>query len=387
MVEITGNTAEFFQALGARESGNDYSVVNSFGYLGRFQFGELALIDAGYYAGRDGTSSNDFIGAWTGRYGVTSKSDFLASEAAQNDAAEIYAAKLWSYIRALDLEFYAGQTLNGVELTVSGMIAGAWLVGAGGLRTFISSGGTSAARDGYSTSVVDYIELLAGYDMSGLGVLVTNVDKDNEIEGGPGADTLSGGDGNDVLIGIGGDDTLIGGEGHDQAVFHGALSGYEVTETAGVTTVIKNGETATVQSVEQLVFDDGNLNLVTNTDAPSSQVYRLYQAAFDRTPDTAGLVHNYNLMEAGGLSLTDLASAFLVSEEFQKTYGPNVNDETYLTLLYANVLGREPDVSGLNGWLEHLNGEYTRSDVLIGFSESPENRALTSDAISDGFWV
>jgi hypothetical protein len=47
---------DFLDALGERESGGDYGVVNSYGYLGKYQFGELALIDVGYYTA-DGTAA------------------------------------------------------------------------------------------------------------------------------------------------------------------------------------------------------------------------------------------------------------------------------------------------------------------------------------------
>ena len=210
-----GGLNDFLDALGARESSNDYSAVNSYGYLGRYQFGELALIDAGYYAAHDGTSANDFAGAWTGRLGVTSKAEFLANPDAQDDAAEIYITKLWSYIRALDLEFYAGQTLNDVELTISGMVGGAWLVGAGGVATFISSGGTTAPGDAYATLVTEYITLLNNYDLSSLADFVTNLEKDNSIAGGSEADVLKGEGGDDTLSGAAGDDVLVGGAGSD----------------------------------------------------------------------------------------------------------------------------------------------------------------------------
>ena len=45
--------------------------------------------------------------------------------------------------------------------------------------------------------------------------------------------------------------------------------------------------------------------------------------------------------------------------------------------LYKNVLGREADTGGLNYWLGQLNsGAETRYEVLLGFAESAENKAL-----------
>lgn len=383
-----GDLTDFLNALGQRESSNDYSVVNSLGYLGRYQFGELALIDAGYYAGRDGSSSNDFSGGWTGRLGVTSKAAFLASTEAQDDAARVYVEKLWSYIRALDLEFYAQQSLNSVDLSISGMIGGAWLVGSGGLRTFITSGGTSAPGDANATKVTEYIELLADYDLSSLGVFVTNHEKGNILVGGTEADTLRGFDGNDVLTGDTGSDVLDGGAGHDQAVYSGARSSYTIVEMNGMTTVTNGADTDQLTGIEELRFDDAVVSLVSDAEAVSAQVYRLYQAAFGRTPDTVGLSHNAALVETSALDLEQMAQAFIASAEFVRSFGTAPSDADFVTLLYSNVLGRQPDDPGLSGWLDRLSGgSYERADVLLGFSESPENRALVADAISDGFWI
>ena len=81
---------DFLDALGERESSGDYTVVNSYGYLGKYQFGELALIDVGYYTA-DETSENDWQkGYWTGKNGIDSKADFLADGAAQEQAIRIY---------------------------------------------------------------------------------------------------------------------------------------------------------------------------------------------------------------------------------------------------------------------------------------------------------
>ena len=45
-----------------------------------------------------------------------------------------------------------------------------------------------------------------------------------------------------------------------------------------------------------------------------------------------------------------------------------------------NVLGRLPDSNGLNYWIGQLNsGTETRYEVLLGFSESAENKELFSD--------
>lgn len=45
---------DFFEALGQKESSGNYASINKkHGYLGKYQMGEAALIDSGYYK-RDG---------------------------------------------------------------------------------------------------------------------------------------------------------------------------------------------------------------------------------------------------------------------------------------------------------------------------------------------
>jgi Domain of unknown function (DUF4214) len=103
-------------------------------------------------------------------------------------------------------------------------------------------------------------------------------------------------------------------------------------------------------------------------------VSRLYMAAFHRVPDVGGLDNWVNYVRAGN-SLQSAADAFVASTEFQLTYG-NLNNTQYVTLLYENVLGRGPDPMGLATWTGDLSSGWTRGQVLIGFSESPEGIGL-----------
>jgi hypothetical protein len=103
-------------------------------------------------------------------------------------------------------------------------------------------------------------------------------------------------------------------------------------------------------------------------------VSRLYLAALRRVPDAAGL-DNWVAYVRAGNPLQSAAEAFVASEEFQLTYG-SLNDTQFVTLLYENVLGREPDSSGLQDWVNRLGAGATRGQVLIGFSESHEGIQL-----------
>ncbi len=75
----------------------------------------------------------------------------------------------WRQIRGEDAEPLAGQTLNGVELTISGMILGAYLIGETEFRnTYIPSGGTDLQVDGNGKTAADYIQQFGGYDLTDL---------------------------------------------------------------------------------------------------------------------------------------------------------------------------------------------------------------------------
>jgi hypothetical protein len=112
---------------------------------------------------------------------------------------------------------------------------------------------------------------------------------------------------------------------------------------------------------------------ILGADSAAAQVDRLYDAAFDRAPDTGGLVYQTNAMNAGQ-SLAALAQQFMASPEFQAKYGA-VDDAHFATLLYENVLGREPDAAGLAYQLQALASGESRAELMVGFSESPEHRA------------
>ena len=109
-------------------------------------------------------------------------------------------------------------------------------------------------------------------------------------------------------------------------------------------------------------------------------MFRLYNASFKRLPDSDGLAYWIDNFSSGRNSIRVVASSFLGSAEFAERYGDNVSDSTYVNTLYKNVLGRDADAGGLNYWLGQLNsGAESRYEVLLGFSESAENKALFTE--------
>jgi hypothetical protein len=83
-----------------------------------------------------------------------------------------------------------------------------------------------------------------------------------------------------------------------------------------------------------------------------------------------------------------MAQYFIESEEFSTTYGnlESVSDESYLTLIYQNVLDRNPDQDGFDFWSDQQENGLSRTDIMLYFSESPENVARVSPSIDDGIF-
>jgi hypothetical protein len=154
----------------------------------------------------------------------------------------------------------------------------------------------------------------------------------------------------------------------------------QVTPTGVSVTTVSGFDGVT--NLSRLEFSDAVVAFDVNGTAGFA--YRLYQAAFDRTPDVAGLSVNVHLLETG-LNDQQMAAAFVASAEFQSKYGPTLTNDQFVTALYSNILDRAPDPSGQAGWVAALNsGQAARADVLIGFSESPENHSGVDPKIVTG---
>jgi Ca2+-binding RTX toxin-like protein len=82
-------------------------------------------------------------------------------------------------------------------------------------------------------------------------------------------------------------------------------------------------------------------------------------------------------LDSGAMQLSEVVTGFVRSPEFQNTYG-NLDNAAFVTLLYDNVLDRDPDATGLTNWTASLDGGMAREQVVIGFSESAEFRINTS---------
>jgi hypothetical protein len=133
-------------------------------------------------------------------------------------------------------------------------------------------------------------------------------------------------------------------------------------------------------NVERIAFADQTLAF----DAGAAQVARLYQAAFDRKPDAAGLGFWINAMDHGA-SLSAVARAFEASDEFHHLYGVNPSTVQLVADFYNNVLHRVGDAAGVAFWIDAIDHRGASTwDVLVQFSESPENQAQVAALVGNG---
>jgi hypothetical protein len=99
-------------------------------------------------------------------------------------------------------------------------------------------------------------------------------------------------------------------------------------------------------------------------------ITRLYLAVFSRDPDLDGRRYWVDVY-VNGTSLPEIAAAFMSSTEWQQRIG-TLNDNDFVTLLYHNVLQREPDPDGMRYWLGQAAAGLARTDMLLWFSEGEE---------------
>lgn len=149
-----------------------------------------------------------------------------------------------------------------------------------------------------------------------------------------------------------------------------------------------SGAVDTITGASLVAFKDKTIDLyadiyqvfnqVDNITGSSSQVFRLYNAAFSRLPDYNGL--KYWINEYNTQNIRVIADYFIRSAEFIALYGQDNSTSSFVDNLYKNILGRLPDQSGNSYWVNQIDsGKESRSNVLLGFSESKENIGLFSD--------
>ncbi len=138
-------TGKFFigfkEAIALKESQGQYDLVNSLGYLGKYQFGTAALKSIG----------------------ISSSEQFLNNPDLQ-EKAFVALLKINKWQLQDLIKNYKGKVIDGVRITESGILASAHLGGAGSVRRFLESNGKRKIKDNYGTSVKSYMRDFGGYE-------------------------------------------------------------------------------------------------------------------------------------------------------------------------------------------------------------------------------
>jgi hypothetical protein len=203
------------------------------------------------------------------------------------------------------------------------------------------------------------------------------------------AANMTGTAGNDVLTAGAGNNAIDGGAKIDTVVYAGSRAafdvqqadwGFDVTDHSG-----SNGHDALI-NVERIQFDDGYVAIDNN----AASIYRLYSAAFGRASDKVGMGFWISAMD-NGYNINQIALSFMTGQpEFDQKYGTNPSDDTFVMQLYHNVLGRDPDASGYDFWMNALantpasNKIAMRAQLLIDFSNGAENVAKVVGQLEHG---
>lgn len=135
----------FKQAIAFKESRGITTLVNPYGYMGKYQFGKSTLRAIGIY---------DY-------------QEFINNPKLQDKAFKALIAKNKWELRK-EIEQYSGRVINGVEITESGLLAAAHLGGAGSVKKYLRSNGKRGFKDGFGTSLRSYISNYASYDTSSI---------------------------------------------------------------------------------------------------------------------------------------------------------------------------------------------------------------------------
>ena len=138
----------FINDLGHRESGNNWLSVNRIGCFGEWQFAESTLRYLGYRK-------------------ITLKK-FKANPDIFTREVQLEALKTLIMVNLSYLTYYEhflGDTIKGVVISKSGMIAASHLGGAGSLKKFLNSNGRINKKDIFGTSIYDYLKKFGDYDL------------------------------------------------------------------------------------------------------------------------------------------------------------------------------------------------------------------------------
>ncbi len=174
-----GSLTHFLKAIAAKESSSDPEKINDSGYMGKYQFGKIALEDIllkkpyesdeqyqkrveSFWPNNFGTIEtrsdyNYFLTKFTNRgvkFWPEHKQDKAMKQLLKNNQEY-----LGNYI-----DKWVGKTKKGIKITKSGLLAGAHLLGTSNVKKFLDQG--LVTKDGNGTPITEYIKKFGGYNLN-----------------------------------------------------------------------------------------------------------------------------------------------------------------------------------------------------------------------------
>jgi len=139
----------FINDLGHKESGNNWLSVNCIGCFGEWQFAESTV----HFLGYKNITLRKF----------KADPNIFPRELQRKVLESLIKVNL---VLLKDYGHYMGDTIKGVVITKSGLIAASHLGGAQSVRLFLASGGRINKEDVLGTSVFDYLKRFSFYDLN-----------------------------------------------------------------------------------------------------------------------------------------------------------------------------------------------------------------------------
>lgn len=108
-------------------------------------------------------------------------------------------------------------------------------------------------------------------------------------------------------------------------------------------------------------------------------VTRLYKNVLGRNPDQHGLNEWVESLAKGERTGADVAGGFFFSDEFREKKETKLTNEQYVDILYRTMMGREPDSSGKKYWLDSIDCGFSDMFILNGFVGSKEFKGICDE--------
>ncbi len=184
-----GGLIEYLEAIAFKECSGDPTKINTAGYMGKYQFSDASLNDvlkvksgesfesykkriSKFMPNKFGKIENFYNGSKRNNKSLSSKDvNFFRSkfrskgltfwpEKKQDQAMIQLLKNNFDYLGEFTSK-YKDQFKKGIKLTISGMLAGAHLLGPKAVKDFIRFG--TIKKDGYGTPITEYLKKFGGF--------------------------------------------------------------------------------------------------------------------------------------------------------------------------------------------------------------------------------